>query len=105
VSGVAKFIRAMQNTPAHVACGILIGSVLALREGLWVAVVFGTLGGAWGEQLFGRAGVPVGILAAFLIICGVSLGAGGALGGTLAWLAGRIMRPVWRAATHRASRI
>jgi len=104
VSGVPRAIRAIQKTPAHVAWGILIGSVFALREGLLAAVVFGTLGGAWGEQQFGSIGVPLGILAAFVIACGMALVGGGAAGGTVAWLAGRIMRPVWRAATHRASR-
>jgi hypothetical protein len=82
----------MRNAPAHVAAGILVGGLVTLSATLPVAVVFGTLGGSWGEKLLGAVGVPIGIAITFLLIPAALFAAGGAVGGSITWALGRLIQ-------------
>jgi hypothetical protein len=82
----------MRNTPAHVAAGILVGSLVLLLIGLPVTVVLGTLGGGWGEQLLGAVGVPIGILLTLVLVPVALFAVGGAIGGGIAWALGCLVR-------------
>ena len=82
---IARLGFAMRNAPIHVVLGILFGGLISLRYSLFWAVVFATLGGAWGEHLLGRIGVPIGLLFALLFVPTFLFAVGGAIGGAVAW--------------------
>ena len=96
----ARVRRAMNETPAHLAVGILVGGTAAGLLSLPLAFVLGTLGGGWGEQLLGRLGVLLGIALTLIAVPAASFAAGGAAGGGLAWGLGWIVGRLRKAGGH-----
>ena len=94
LSVIERLRGATRNTAAHIVVGSLVAGLLTLAATLPVVPVLGTLGGSWGEELFGGLGVPLGIALTFLLLPMASFTAGGAVGGSIAWLLGRLIRGV-----------